>query len=73
MECHFPLLTQRSIVEDDQYERASEMLKDYFDKTSVREDEPGRRHSLYDKIRMAVEILVFGWLMPGRKSRRHSD
>lgn len=61
------------MVQDDQLERASELINDYLNKTAHEEDEPGQGYSLFDKIRMAFEILLFGWLMPGKKSKRRSD
>jgi hypothetical protein len=68
------LFNRRMItVRDDQYERASELIKDYVRNTAQNEDEPERGYSLFDKVRMAIEVLLFGWLMPGRKSKRSSD
>lgn len=58
------------VVPYDQYERASELITDYLNKISEQEDEPKRAYSLSDKIRMAAEILLFGWIMPGRKNGR---
>jgi hypothetical protein len=60
-------------VQDHQYERAQELLSDYFEKTKRESQEPPAKHSLLDKIRMAGEILLFGWMMPGRKNRNTRD
>jgi hypothetical protein len=68
------LFNRRMImVQDDQHERASELIKDYVHATTPKEDESERRYSLFDKIRMAIEVLLFGWLMPGQKSKHRSD
>lgn len=61
------------MVQDNQLERASELINDYLNKTACKEDEPEQGYSLFDKIRMAIEILLFGWLMPGKKSKHRSD
>ncbi len=61
-------------VQDDQYERANELLTDYLNKTKSATVEPAREYSWFDKIRMVIEVLVFGWLMPGRtKSKKMDD
>ncbi len=60
-------------VRDDQYERANELLSDYFDKTKIKTAEQVDEYSLFDKIRMVIEVLVFGWLMPGRRKSKKLD
>lgn len=61
------------MVQDNQHERSSELINDYLKNTAQKEDEPRQVYSLFDKIRMAIEILLFGWLMPGKKSKPHND
>ena len=53
-------------VQDDQYDRARELLSDYLKKTETKSEEPDRKYSVFDMIRMTIEVLVFNWLMPGR-------
>jgi hypothetical protein len=60
-------------VQDDQYERANELLSDYFDKTKKEPEESAKEYSWFDKIRMVIEVLVFGWLMPGRRKPKKID
>ncbi len=60
-------------VQDDQYERANELLLDYFEKTKKEPEESGKEYSWFDKIRMVIEVLVFGWLMPGRRKAKKLD
>ncbi len=47
-------------VQDDQYERAKELLMEYLKKTKVKTEELETEYSLFDKVRMAFEVLVFG-------------
>ena len=61
------------IVRDDQHGRALELIKDYLHETAHREDEADQKYSLFDKIRMAIEVLLFNWIMPGRKSKSSGD
>ena len=55
------------LIQDEQYERAKELLADYLSRTEDKTEVSEVRYSLLDKIRMAIEVLLFGWLMPGRK------
>ncbi len=61
------------MVQNDQYERAKELLSDYLNKTKEKEETPAIRYSFSDKIRMAIEVLLFGWIMPGRKKSKKDD
>jgi len=54
-------------VKDDQHEKAAELLSDYLGKVKEKSDESGRKYSFFDKIRMVIEVLIFGWIMPGRR------
>jgi hypothetical protein len=58
------------LIQDEQYERAKELLADYLSRTEDKTEVSEVRYSLLDKIRMAIEVLLFGWLMPGRKKRK---
>ena len=60
-------------VQDDQYEQANELLSDYFEKTTTEPEASAKEYSWFDKIRMVVEVLVFGWLMPGRRKSKKLD
>ena len=61
------------MIQDDQCERALELIKDYTNKTAPAEKGAKQEYSFFDKIRMAIEVLLFGWVMPGKKSKHHSD
>ncbi len=58
------------LVQDDQYERARELLENYLTekKEMPLNEEPG--YSLFDKVRIVFEYLLFGWFIPGRKRKR---
>lgn len=58
------------LIQDEQYERAKELLADYLSRTEDKTEISEVRYSLLDKIRMAIEVLLFGWLMPGRKKQK---
>ena len=58
------------LIQDEQYERAKELLADYLSRTEDKTEVSEVRYSLLDKIRMAIEVLLFGWLMPGRKKQK---
>ena len=60
-------------VHDEQYDKARELLSDYIEKTEKKLEEADRQYSLFDKIRMVLEVLVFSWLMPGRAKHRSRE
>ena len=60
-------------VQDDQYGRANELLSDYFEKTKKEPEDSAKEYSWFDKIRMVIEVLVFSWLMPGRRKPKKID
>ena len=69
-----PLFNKKIIlVQDDQHERASDLINDYLKSTAYSENEPKEEYSFFDKIRMAIEIILFGWLMPGKKNKPHNE
>ncbi len=71
---HIGLYNAKMIeVQDDQYEQAKELLADYLDKTQEPMRERWKKYSVFDKIRMAVEFLIFGWVMPGRIKHKQRD
>ncbi len=57
------------MVEESQFETAKELLTDYLEKTGGGRESGIEEYSLCDKVRMAVEALLFDWIMPGRKRR----
>ena len=49
------------VVQDNQYESAKELLSDYLEKTENKIEGPEKTYTLYDKIRMTMEVLLFGY------------
>jgi len=58
------------LVQKDQYDRAKELLIDYLEETEEKDIPVNKSYSLFDKIRMFVEIVLFGWIMPGKRKNR---
>ncbi len=68
------LLNKKMImVQDDQYEKAKELLRDYLESTENKGEPEEKKYSLFDYIRMVTEFLLFGWIMPGRRKNKKSD
>lgn len=71
---HIGLFNAKMIqVQDDRYDKARELLSDYLEKTGKKSEEADRKYSLFDKIRMVIEVLVFSWLMPGRAKSKSRE
>ncbi len=60
-------------VHEDHYEAAKALLADLRSATAGAETEPTPRPGLGDVLRMVVEVLLFGWIVPGRRHRRSRD
>ena len=60
-------------VQDDQFEKARELLADYLEKTRNQVEKPLQKYSIFDKIRMVIEFLLFGWLVPGKSKHKEHD
>jgi hypothetical protein len=52
-------------VQDDQYEIAKTFLDDYLDKATM--DEAETRYAFFDKLRMAIEVFMLGWIVSGSR------
>ncbi|MBI4699445.1 MAG: DUF2007 domain-containing protein [Nitrospirae bacterium] len=62
------LYNQKTImVQDDQYDRAKDVMSDYLQQTEVIDEKPLGKYTLFDKLRIVAEFLMFGWVIPGRK------
>ncbi|HEY3302490.1 MAG TPA: DUF2007 domain-containing protein [Candidatus Binatia bacterium] len=56
------------LVDEKDFDRAKELLTDFLAHGSVEAHDAG--YSLFDKIRLALEAVLFGWIMPGRSHKR---
>ncbi|RPI76723.1 MAG: DUF2007 domain-containing protein [Desulfobacteraceae bacterium] len=62
------------MVPEADFERAGELIVDYLAQVEVKPQNRESEHSLFDKIRMGVEFVMFGWFMPGKiKRANHFD
>jgi hypothetical protein len=52
------------MVQDEDFEKAGELLSDFL---SNNEEKPEISYSLFDKIRMIIETILFGWFVSGKK------
>jgi len=58
-----------TMIDETDEERAKELLADYFKTT--KDDTPAEpSYSLFDKLRMIFETLIFTWFVPGRHRKR---
>lgn len=58
------------LVDTEHYDRAKELIFDFIATAEEEEAEDQPTHSLWDKVRMAMEVILFMWIMPGRSRRR---
>jgi len=56
-------------VRPEETEEAQALLSEFLDKTALGDPVPAGELRLGDVLRMVVELLVFGWFMPGRRRR----
>lgn len=58
------------MVQEDQYERAKDILADFF--SNINEDSVNSKsqYSLSDKIRMIIETILFAWFIPGKRCKK---
>lgn len=68
-----PLITSLNdkmiMVSEKDYHRADELIKDFLSKTETTSHISERPYSIYDKLRLAIEAILFRWIIPGRKKR----
>ena len=58
------------MVDDEHFNRASELISDYLQNIDFKQPDSNKvksEYSVLDKIRMIFEIILFGWIMPGKK------
>ena len=65
------LFNEKTILVDAlDYDRAKELVSDFIATAQEEGPEDQPTHSLWDKVRMALEVILFMWIMPGRRRRR---
>jgi hypothetical protein len=64
------LFNKKTIMIDKIYEeRAKELLADFL-KTTKDDTQTAPSYSLFDKLRMIFETVIFAWFVPGRHRKR---
>jgi Putative prokaryotic signal transducing protein len=58
------------MVSEEAYPAAAEVLRQFLSDRGVERSRPRRRTGVWDAIRMALEVVLFGWIVPGRSRRR---
>lgn len=56
-------------VHPSDFEEARDLVAEFLSKTSGTRRAAARDLRLFDVLRMVIEVLVFGWFMPGRRHR----
>lgn len=55
-------------------DRAKELLADFLaTKKNNAADEQQAKYSIFDKLRMLMEVFLFGWIMPGRRKKQRLE
>jgi hypothetical protein len=63
-----PLFNEKTVMVAAEDEgRARAVIEEYFAETPDTADEPRGEYSWKDFLRMCLELLMFGWVMPGRR------
>jgi hypothetical protein len=60
-------------IHEDQLEDARALLAEIRSRPAVEPTEPAPRPGLGDVLRMIVELLLFGWIVPGRRHHRSRE
>jgi hypothetical protein len=70
-----PLFNAKMImVHEEDMENAKELISEFLKTTESETHISCPEYSLFDKIRLLFEFLLFGWIMPGRKwSKKKTD
>ena len=65
------LYNAKTIMVDEKHsDRAKELISDYLQNIQGKSVHSESKYSLRDRIRMLIEVVLFAWIMPGRKWRR---
>lgn len=63
-------LNRKTIMVDEAYEvRAREVMAEFLDNARPEPVLETGKYSVWDKLRMIAEGLVFGWVVPGKRRR----
>jgi len=66
-----PLVNERSVlVRDEDYGKCLDLIS--VPSAAAAAPDASRSVSLFASLRMALEVLLFGWVVPGPRRRRHA-
>ena len=57
------------MVHEEDYDRASELISDFLINIRDDSDIASLQYSIFDKIRMLFETIIFTWFIPGKKKK----
>ena len=55
------------MVDENHFDRAKDLLDDFLKNIAPTPDTTKPRYTVFDKIRMIIEVVLFSWIMPGKK------
>lgn len=58
------------MVDENHFDRAKDLLDDFLRNIDPIPDTEKPGYSFFDKIRMIIEVVLFSWIMPGKKRVR---
>ena len=58
------------MVDEKHFNRAKDLLDDFLVNIDPIPDTKKTEYSVFDKIRMIIEVVLFSWIMPGKKRAR---
>lgn len=62
------------VVKEKDFEQAKSILDEYLSNSKKENEGPPSKYSWRDKARMVMEVLFFGWFIPGkRRKARHKE
>lgn len=61
--------TKTIMVDKESYERARELLAAFLGCIKEETEATKPKYSVFEKIRMLCEVLIFSWFIPGKKKK----
>ncbi|MCG8552074.1 MAG: DUF2007 domain-containing protein [Desulfobacterales bacterium] len=62
------------MVPEEQFTKAEELIAGYINNTREESSEPFKsQYSIAEKIRITVEGILFGWVVPRKRKRTHQS
>lgn len=58
------------MVPEEHYNRSKELIEDFLNRIKENKEVTSPQYSLFEKVRMVVEALIFAWFIPGKKEKK---